>query len=918
MNFGKYSRKKKIQRINSKTSKITNLVSSSVFKLIIFTVVILGVVGVAGGIGTLNALIDSAPDIDELLNQIEPEGYTTIIYDLEDNEIQQLHGADANRIYVEYDQIPEYLSNSFIAIEDERFRKHNGIDLEGFMRAIVKNLQTMSFSEGASTITQQIIKNNVLGNSVTIERKVQEMYLAVQLEKHLDKDRILELYMNTVNTGAGTNGVQTASHLYFNKDVWDINLAEAAVLASITNNPTRFNPITHPEDNRTRAERVLNKLLEQNLITQAEYDVAYNQDVYSEIQVNNQTINASSDYSYFVDETITQVAKDLSIQKGYTDAQAYNLIYRGGLSIYITQDARMQQIMDDAFMNEENFPPKNEDYAVKLMYSLSIQKDDLTDTFYHEDQFDSREDADAYIQSVKDEYGLTESDFTNNLATENALYIPQPQAAMVVMDYHNGYIKAMAGGRGQKRGNQTFNRATQAKRQPGSTFKILAAYAPALDARGYTLATVIDDVPFFTKLPNGKTYSPKNWYSGYEGLSTARRGIIRSMNILAVRTVADIGVDLAYDYLLNFGFTTLVENDVRNGQSYTDKTLSLPLGGLTDGVTPLELTAAYGAVANGGEYQEPIFYTKILDHDGNVLMTKESAHHQVINEYTSFLLTDAMVDVVSGSGGTGWAANFKNVSMPVAGKTGTTTSTKDLWFAGYTPYYAAAIWMGYDKPQKMRYVRSYHKYIWRDVMEAIHEDLPRKEFEVPEGITRALVCSESGKLAVPGLCTDDPRGSTAYYEYFAPGTVPTEQCDVHKEVLVCTESGMFANEYCPPDTVVRRIVIERPEPLTDPAYTPSILAAIPDHKYELPYSMIGEYCNIHGPNSVTPSTPDGTDQTDADNGNVDSGNAGNETPVPNNSNNGNSNNEAPTTPTTPSETGSTDPDGVPEAPNSNN
>jgi len=858
MNFGKFARKKKIKNIDSTSGKLTNLVSSTLFKLIVFFIILGGVIGFSAGMGTLKAIIDSSPGIDSLLVNIQPEGYTSFIYDLQGNVVQELHGADANRVYVEYDQIPKFLGYAFVAIEDERFWKHNGVDLEGFMRAIFVNLKTMSFSEGASTITQQIIKNNVLTTDVTIERKIQEMYLAVQLEKFQSKEKILELYMNTAACGRGTNGVQTASRLYFNKDVWDISLAEAAILASITNKPGRYDPITNPENNRSRAIRILDKLLEQEYITQEEYDVAYNEDVYSQIQINSQSIDESSDYSYFVDETITRVANDLAIEKGFTETQAYNLIYRGGLSIYITQDLAIQTAMDAVFMNEENFPPEDEDYGMKLMYSLTVNKENQVENFYHEEQFKNRAEAEAFIQAKKDEFGLTDSDFEQKLAVEKPLFIPQPQSAMVLIDFHNGYVKALTGGRGLKEGNKTFNRATQAKRQPGSTFKILAAYLPALDTQGYTLATVIDDAPTEIQLPNGTTYSPGNWYKGYKGLSTVREGIINSMNILAVKTTFDIGTDIAFDYLINIGFTTLHESKIINGQVFTDKTLTLPLGGLTDGVTALELTAAYGAIANGGVYIEPTFYTKVIDHDGNMLMTSKPETRAVMKETTAFLLTSAMVDVVNV--GTGTSAKFKEVKMPLAGKTGTTTATKDLWFAGYSPYYVASVWMGYDDPQKMAYVKNYHKWIWRDVMEVAHQSLPYKEFEVPTGITTASICTESGKLAVPGLCTDDPRGSTVRSEYFAQGTVPTETCDIHKEVLICTSSGLFATEFCPDATIERRVMTQRPEPLIPDADDPASLSGVADAIYEIPYSMIGEYCNVHGPGSVETDSvvPDAT------------------------------------------------------------
>lgn len=852
MNFGKFARRKKLERIDSTSTKVAHFVSSTFLKVLVFAIVLVGVMGVAAGFGTLNAFIDASPSIDHLLEEIVPEGYTTFIYDLNGNKIEELHGADANRVYVEYDQIPDYLGYAYVAIEDERFFEHNGVDLEGFIRAIFVNIQSMSFSEGASTITQQIIKNNVLTTDVTIERKLQEMYLAIQLEKYQSKEDILELYMNTAASGRGTNGVQTASRLYFNKDVWDINLAEAAVLASITNKPGKFDPVTNPENNRERALRILNKLLEQGYITEDEYEEAKAIDVYSQIQINHQTVEKSSDYSYFVDETISEVVEDLVIQKGLTEGQAFNLIYRGGLSIYITQDLDIQASMDEIFTNEENFPPVNEDFAMKVKYSLSYPNGDIMENFYHEELFDTQELADAFIAEKKAELGITDDMIDQGIAFENSVFIPQPQAAMVIMDYHNGYVKAMAGGRGEKSGNQVLNRAYEALRQPGSTFKILAAYLPAIDARGYTLATGIDDVPLEIVQPSGN-FSPGNWYKGYRGLSTVREGIVWSMNILAVKTVFDIGPELSYDYLMDLGFTTVYDEIKIGANKFTDITLSLPLGGLTKGVSPIELTAAYGAIANKGVYTEPILYTRVLDHDGNILLNKEPVTRPVMKETTAYLLTDAMVETVVA--GTGTATKFKEVDMAQAGKTGTTNSTKDLWFAGYTPYYVAAVWMGYDEPQEMAYVKNYHKWIWRDAMEAAHVGLPYKDFERPEGITSATICTESGLLATEA-CTLDPRGeSTTRTELFAVGTVPTETCNVHEEVLICKDSGLFVNEYCPDESHETVVMLRRPEPIIVAEGDEAILDTIADYQYTIPFSMIGEYCNVHGPDTVQPEEP---------------------------------------------------------------
>lgn len=846
MNYTKDYNIKKEKRLSSKLQKFQKTISTTFIKILFYIILLGTIISIVGIIGIVKAITDSAPEIN-FYEDIVPKGYKTFIYDQFGNEVAQLHGEDANRVYVDIDQIPTHLQDAFIITEDERFWEHQGIDLKGIMRAIFVNVKDSNFSEGASTITQQLIKNNVLSTEKKLERKIQEQYLAIQLEKKLDKYTILENYLNTIALGRGTNGVQSAAHRYFNKDVWDLTIAESAVLAGITQLPTYYDPISNPENNRKKQLIILEKMYKQDKITKLEYEKAIEEEVYSQIQIISQEYNNESNYSYFIDEVINRVKNDLVIQKGYSENQAFDLIYRGGLNIYITQDLDIQKKVDDAYKNEENFPPKNEDYAIKLMYNLSVQKIDGVKHYYKEKQFATDEEALNYIEQFKKK--VVEKN--DKIIAETPIFVPQPQSSMVIMDYHTGHVKAIAGGRGEKAGNQVYNRATQATRQPGSTFKILASYLPAIDTAGYTLATVLDDVPVeFMQPGKSKPYSPKNWYDNnkyefnYRGLSTVREGIRDSMNVLATKTLNDIGVQTGFDYLLKLGFTTLYDNEEINGKIFTDKGLPLALGGLTTGVTNLELTAAYGAIANNGVYVEPIFYTKVVDHKGTILLEKNPTTRTVMKETTSFLLTDAMMDVINN--GTGKQAKFEG--MPIAGKTGTSQDKVDLLFAGYTPYYVASVWMGYDEPQEQAYVRSYHKILWRKIMEEIHKDLPKKEFQTPPGIVTAAICTESGKLAVPGLCDqDDDPTSSIRIEYFVKGTEPTELCDVHIKATVCTVTGLFVTEYCPEDEREEKIFIVRPEPLTPENWDPLNPPRIRDSQYELPQSMVGEYCNVHGP-----------------------------------------------------------------------
>lgn len=889
MNFSKESNKKKQKSLESKTNKASKTVSTSFVKILAFAFLLFIVVGVCAGIGFVKSIIDAAPAIN--VDDIIPKGYASFVYDQDGNEIAKLYGANANRIPKELDEIPTYLQDAFVVIEDERFWQHNGIDLKGIFRAIFKNLKEKSLSEGASTITQQLIKNNVLTSTKSFERKIQEQYLAMEIEKKSTKKQILENYLNTVALGRGTNGVQSAANKYFNKDVSEVTIAESAVIAAITQRPTYYDPVINPENNKKRQTIILKKLLDAEKITQAEYDAALQEDVYNNIQIVKSNTPSTTTQSYYVDEVYKRVKEDLMVQKGLSENQADNKILRGGLSIYINQDLKMQKILDDAYTNEENFPPKNKDYGVELYYYLSVEKANGSTKHFSKEKvlFDSDQEALDFIEQFKKENVGAQ----DKIIAENKSFIPQPQSAMVVIDQHTGHVKALVGGRGEKKGSLTLNRATESKRQPGSTFKVLAAYLPAIDTAGFTLASVQDDIP--TIMPGMKKIWPKNYYKTFKGYSTVRQGIMYSMNVITVKTLSDIGVQVGFDYLLQLGFTTLVEREERNGKIFTDKVLPLALGGLSDGVTILELTAAYAAIANNGVYIEPTFYNKVLDYEGKIVLEKEPVTRPVMKETTSFLLTDALVDTVKA--GTAKAVNFK--TQPIAAKTGTTSDDKDLLLAGYTPYYTAVVWEGYDQPQELYYGRGYHKLMWKNVMAKIHEGLPRKEFVRPSGIVTAKICTESGQLAVEGLCDLDPRG-VVRTEYFAKGTVPTEECTIHVKATLCKDSGLFVNEFCPEDSKVEKVYIQR-----DPSvvvWDPNRPPKIADSEYEMPQSMIGEVCNIHGPIIEIPTIPLPGENID-ENGNVVPNPPAEPTPFdPLNPNGTNDNNDGPTGVVTPDTT----------------
>lgn len=784
-------------------------------KLALVAIIGIGICGVSAGMGAFMGILSATPTIR--LSDVVASGQATIVYDSEGNELDQYVSSNSNRIQVTMDQVPKYLGQAFVAIEDERFYQHNGVDVKGMLRAAYQFVKTGGQeTQGASTITQQLLKNTIFtswtseGNNKIkkIKRKIQEQYLALEISKYYSKDDILLNYMNAINLGQNTLGVEAASQRYFGKSCSDLTLSECAVIASITQNPSYYNPLRYPEHNQKRRKKCLENMLDLNFISQEEYDeaIADTEDVYNRIGLYDTHLQESDSAagSYFSDAVYEQVKEDL-IEAGYSDTMAENLLTSGGLRIESTMDPTIQKIMDEEFANPDNYNPLTKWY---LSYALTItdssgekhnySKENMMTWFKANSDksfnliFSSQDDATAAIETYRNamlaELGLG-SDYDKY--EESISMTAQPQVAMVVEDQSTGYVVALVGGRGTKEGRRTLNRATDALRSPGSTFKVLSSFAPALDSAGKTLATVYNDAPF-----NYADGTPvNNWYkTGYRGIQSIREAIRESLNIIAVKNQTVVTPQLGYDYLLNFGFTTLTDGVIINGKNYTDVNQTIALGGLTYGVSPYELNAAYAAIANQGLYVEPKLYTRVTDPDGNVILDNTNPKsRQVIKETTAFLLTDAMVDVVTT--GTGARARFDG--MAIAGKTGTSTDYHDVWFSGYTPYYTATVWTGYDNNVGMstsskNNESNISKTMWKAVMKRIHENLPNTQFPTPTGIVQAEICTQSGKLPVPGLCDGNTRT-----EYFEEGTEPTESCDIHYQGNICAYDNLPASAECP-------------------------------------------------------------------------------------------------------------------------
>ena len=801
MKFTRHSIENRLYEMKSKRARIWHRFTGILKTVILFCFVASLFLGASFGYGLFRGVLDSAPDIHKI--HVGPTSYATKIYDKKGNLMSTLVTEGSNRERVSYEELPKDMINAFVAIEDERFWRHNGIDFRSILRAVRGVVSDDSSAGGGSTITQQLLKNNVFGGGLhegkfeKYVRKIQEQYLALELEDQpgLDKKEIkksiLTEYLNTINLGANTLGVKVAARRYFNKEVSELSLSESTVIAAITKNPSKLNPITHPENNAVRRKQVLHNMLSQGYIDESRYQEALNDPVYERIQnVNLVTQGEDKPYSYYTDELTEQVVDALVERLGYKKEDATKLLYSGGLTIYANQDPDLQAIVDQEINNPENYDTAK--YSISWRYTL--QHEDGTIVNFSEKDIEkylkegkgisfnglytSKDQANKRIEEFKEKVTVD----SDRILGETVDYVLEPQASFVLMDPHTGEVLALTGGRGEKKQSKTLNRASNVLRQPGSTFKIITSFAPAIDLYGATLASTYYDSEYTL---GNKTF--KNWYSGgYLGFQSIRDGIVYSLNIVAVRCLMEtVKPERGYQYAESLGITSLVKDD---------ENPALALGGLTRGVSNLELTQAFSAIANGGELEKAKFFSKIVDQDGKVLIdTTEDKPTQVMKASTAYLLTDAMKESMESNrafasdvrvSSTSTRAHFDGMSQ--AGKSGTTSNNRDIWFIGYTPYYIGGVWGGCDDNQVLKDAKTgeynggtgFHKDIWRKIMTKIHEGKTDPGFSKPEDIVEAQVCRKSGKLPTSG-CYQDYRGSAVITELFAKGTVPTEKCTYH-------------------------------------------------------------------------------------------------------------------------------------------
>lgn len=680
--------------MSPKKKKILTILLAIVFT-VFMTCVVVGTYLLSSTISRVNG-----ERIIDLKYYKENQDQTTIIYakNEEDKfvELIKLHG-EKNRVWVDMEDMSEWMGKAFVALEDKRFEDHNGIDWYSSTFGILRSAISSGKIRGGSTITQQLIKNLTGENGRALNRKYNEMISALNLEKYYEKPEILEAYLNTIYLSHNCYGVQTAAETYFGKDVKDLNLAECASIAGITQTPADYDPLWQPEQNKARQELCLSMMYEQGMITKEEYDeaVAYeliftNSEKY--IEENEDKVEQATEneiQSYYVDYVISSVIRDLK-ELGYSNYEANKMIYSGGLRIYSAVDTRVQKIVEDVYVHRTGFPS----------------------------------------ESVKDPKDAC-------------------QSAMTIMDY-NGRIVAMVGGAGEKTENRSNNRAVSAIRQPGSSIKPLTIYAPAIEE---------DIITWSSKIKNyGITWKGKRWPNNYGGdpgspdsYISAQYAVAISYNTVPAQILMMMGFDMSYNYLTEkFHITTFNEKIDSVSPS------ALATGGTNGGTTTLQMAAAFAAFGNGGKYYKPYCYYEVKNSAGETILQNNPEGEQAVSPETAYVMNQMLRTVFYDRVGT--ARGYAVSGFTTFGKSGTTSDNKDRWCVAGTPYYISAVWFGYDYNKVIHASGNPAGQIFETVMNRVHKNLASKSFEqYTDKVVKATYCTETGLLAGDG-CTSTASG----------------------------------------------------------------------------------------------------------------------------------------------------------------
>ena len=695
-------------------------------KILIILFLLLCVIGAGVVAGMFFGLFGD--DFEITKEELQIGVSNSVVVDANGAVIANLSG-DEKRKIITLEDMSTYLPKAYVAIEDERFYKHSGVDFKRTAGAILNTVFTGSSSYGGSTITQQLVKNITKDDEASglagIFRKIKEWAKAYQVERMISKDQILELYLNILFVGGEGNlhGVELGAEYYFNKSAKDLSLAECAYMAGINSSPMSYNPFDTSTDNtekiKNKTKTVLEKMKELEYINDEEYNTAV-AEVDNGLNFQKGEISTGSNYSYHTDAVLDQVINQVMEERGVSRQIAENYVYSSGLTIYSTVDANIQARLEEEYQKEK------------------------------------------YIKSGRDKNA------------DGTLVNDHTQSGMAIIDYKTGNVVGIAGGLGEKDA-AGWNRATHMRRQQGSAIKPIADVAPALEEGIITPATIYDDV----KTNFGGDYEPKNEGDDYDGLINIRQFIAVSHNIPALKIMKELSPAKSLEYLNKMGMTSLTKEQ--------DNVLSLAIGGSSNGSSPLEMAAAYGTIANDGVYITPTFYTKVVDSSGNTVLTPNQEKTRVFSEQTAYLVKSITEEPVTASNGT--ATYCKISGMDVAAKTGTTDDSYDRWLCGFTPYYAAATWFGYDTNEEVRgFSQNPAGQIWDAVMTDIHKNLEKATFTKPSGIVEQTVCRKTGCLATTG-CTD------TYKEIFQSSNLP-EKCQGHGSQQICSESGLVATAYC--------------------------------------------------------------------------------------------------------------------------
>lgn len=647
-------------------------------------------------------------DIDVSLSDYQLSESSIIYCETSAGEYQELatlHGTE-NRIWVDLEDIPDYLVKALVAIEDHRFYEHKGVDWYRTVGAMFTMLTGGDDSFGGSTITQQLIKNLTGNKEVTVQRKLIEIFQALEFEKKYDKDQIVEWYLNAVYFGEGCDGIYTAAQKYFGKEPSELTLAESASIVGIVNLPTYYSPFYSEENNKERQETVLRRMYELGYISYEEYKEAKNEELVftrSDNEVAEQEI-----YSYYVEAVIDDVVEDLMEQKGISESTARQLLYNGGYRVYSCLDPYIQGCVDNVYLDVENFP--------KPSYTSQ-----------------------------------------------------QLQSAMVIMDPYTGEVVAMSGGVGEKTGNLVLNRATDALRAPGSSFKPLAVYAPAIELGLITPSTLVNDAPREEVEMSQDTWYPNNSDFTYRGIITISDAVRLSINTVAAQVLDKLGLDASTNFLKNkLGSTSLVADDYNYA--------SLSMGELTNGVSVLEMAQAYCTFDNSGIFTEARTYTKVTDAAGNIILDNQPKTHVAMKSSTATNITSMLYSAANY--GTGSEAVFSG--QAIAGKTGTSSYNWNRWFAGYTPYYVGVVWTGFDQPEKISIYGNPAAQVWRRVMQQVHAGLEYKSFPQADWI--------GGDTQIFGDLTEEKE------EQDNPSPSPSEEPDVSESPDVTVSEAPVTTE----------------------------------------------------------------------------------------------------------------------------